>query len=282
MTLLNASNHTEVNPDSVKTTKKLSLIIPAYNKDSEVFNVVSNFVDLLKKASYDWEIIVVDDASRDFTLKEAVRSKKFNGNTDRIKIFSYNFNQGKGFALYYGFKKSSGDIIVFADSDLDLPSTNLPTILDYFQKQNADITIGSKHHPQSQVVYPFIRRLQSRTYQLIIKALFDLNITDTQVGLKVFKRQVLQDSFPRIVVKTFAFDLELLVVAQKLGYTKILEAPIVLNYNFTSTISIRCIKKVLQDTFAIFYRKNLLQYYDIDHLRLEQDETYADPLKAFI
>ena len=61
--------------------KKLSVIIPAYNKDSEVFQVVSSYVRLLKHQTYDWEIIVVDDASRDLTLREAVRSKKFNGSS---------------------------------------------------------------------------------------------------------------------------------------------------------------------------------------------------------
>src|SRR3989344_8911527 len=108
---------------------KLSLIIPAYNKDSEVFEVVSSYVDQLKKTETDWEIIVVDDASHDQTLREAVRSKKFNGNTKRIKIYSYNLNLGKGFALYFGFKKSQGDIVVFADSGLDLPASNIPVIL---------------------------------------------------------------------------------------------------------------------------------------------------------
>src|SRR3990172_2305282 len=137
-----------------KVCTKLSLIIPAYNKDSEVFRAVSNFVMELKALPYDWEIIVVDDALRDQTLREAVRSKKFNGNSDRIKIFSYNLNQGKGFALYFGFKKSIGDIVVFADSDLDLPAKNIPVVLDYLQKNTADITIGSKRHSLSKVNYP--------------------------------------------------------------------------------------------------------------------------------
>lgn len=260
----------------------LSLIIPAYNKESEVFRVVSDFVNELKHLPYDWEIIVVDDASRDQTLREAIRSKRFNGNSKRIKIFSYNLNQGKGFALYHGFKKSCGDIVVFADSDLDLPTKNLPIILEYLQKTNADIVIGSKRHPHSRVSYPLIRHIQSRTYQLLIKLLFDLHITDTQVGQKAFKRQVLEESFPRIVVKTFAFDLELLVVAQKLGYAKIVEAPVVLDYHFTSTISLTAIKKVIIDTLGIFYRKNFLKYYDVAHYRLEHDEVYIAPQKAFI
>jgi len=263
-------------------TRKLSLIVPAYNKDSEVFQSVCSFVYQLKQLPYDWEIIVVDDASRDFTLREAIRSKKFNGNTHRIKIFSYDLNQGKGFALYYGFKKSIGDIVVFADSDLDLPMENIPVALDYFQKNAVDIAIGSKRHPLSKVKYPFTRRIQSKAYQILIKLLFNLHVTDTQVGIKVFRREVLEDAFPRIVVKQFAFDLELLVVANSLGYKKIVESPIVLNYQFSSTIRLKSIIKILQDTFAIFYRKNWLKYYQVARYRLEQDEALITPQKAFI
>lgn len=250
---------------------KLSVIIPAYNKDSEVFEVVSNMVHELKKLQQPWEIIVVDDASKDKTLREAVRGKKFNGNTQNIKIFSYNLNRGKGFALYYGFKQSTGDTIVFADSDLDLPATNLPIILENFEKSSAHIVVSSKRHPLSRVNYPLFRKIQSKTYQILIKALFNLNVSDTQVGLKVFKREVLEECFPRIVVKTFAFDLELLVVAKKLGFNKIIESPVILNYNFTSTIQLTCIKQILNDTLAIFYRKNILNYYQNPHYRLEQD-----------
>lgn len=257
--------------------QKLSVIIPAYNKDQEVFEVVSSFVNQLKTLTFDWEIIVVDDASRDFTLREAVRSKKFNGNTYRIKIFSYNLNQGKGFALYFGFKKSQGDIIVFADSDLDLPAENLKVILEQFTNSAADIAIGSKRHPMSQVRYPLFRRFQSRVYQLLIKALFNLNISDTQVGLKAFKKEVLAQCFPRIVVKKFAFDVELLVVANSLGFTKIIETPITLKYNFSSTINLDSIKKILVDTFAIYYRKNLLKYYEYPHYSFEQDAVQIAP-----
>ena len=114
--------------------QKLSIIIPAYNKDREVFQSISNIVNELKHSLYDWEIVVIDDASRDKTLREAIRSKAFNGNTQRIKIYSYDLNQGKGFAIYYGFKQSQGDIVMFQDADLDLPATNIPVLLDILKK----------------------------------------------------------------------------------------------------------------------------------------------------
>ncbi len=255
---------------------KLSVIIPAYNKDTEVFRVVSNIVHELKKLQHPWEIIVVDDASRDSTLREAVRSKAFNGNTQNIKIFSYNLNQGKGFALYHGFKQSSGDTIVFADSDLDLPAANLPYIIKNFAKSNAHIVIGSKRHPLSKVNYPLFRKFQSKTYQILVKTLFNLNVSDTQVGLKIFRREVLKECFPRIVVKAFAFDLELLVVANKLGFSKIEESPVVLNYNFSPTIRLSCIKQILNDTLAIFYRKHFLKYYDKPHYQLEENNIVTN------
>ena len=270
---------TQPAPDHLK---KLSVIIPTYNKDSEVFAQVSHLVNQLKSLPYDWEMIVVDDASRDQTLREAVRSKKFNGNSPRIKIFSYNLNQGKGFALYYGFQKSRGDIVVFADSDLDLPAENLPVILNYFNQTAADVAIGSKRHPLSQVNYPILRRILSKIYQLLVRVLFNLKVTDTQVGLKVFRRQVLENCLPRLVVKTFAFDLELLVVAKMLGYSQIVEVPIILNYRFSSTISLKAVKKVLWDTLAIFYRKNLLKFYNQPSYSLQKDESVIPPIKAYI
>lgn len=262
--------------------EKLSVIVPAYNKDSEVFQVVSSLVNELKILPYDWEIVVVDDASRDHTLREAVRSKKFNGNSHRIKIFSYNLNQGKGFALYYGFKQSTGTTIVFCDSDLDLPAKNIPVLLEAFQINHSDMAVGSKRHPLSQVQYPLTRKIMSKAYQILTCILFGLDVTDTQVGLKAFKRPVLEKCFPRIVVKKFAFDVELLVVAKHLGFGKILEVPVTLNYNFSSTITADSIKKILVDTLAIFYRKNLLKYYDSDHFHLEEDAAFISPQKAFI
>ena len=256
-------------------SRTLSVIIPAYNKDSEVFNVVSRYHKILRKTAFDWEIIVVDDASKDKTLREAVRSKRFNGNTHRIKVYSYNLNQGKGFALYFGFKKSMGDLVLFADADLDLTIENLPAFINTFQSANTDIQIGSKRHPLSKVKYPIVRRFMSLSYQILIRSLFRLNVKDTQVGLKVFKREVLSECFPRLVVKQFAFDLELLVVANMLGYS-VKEAPITLNYNFSSTIRVTSIFKILVDTAAIFYRKYLLKYYDDPKNQFEIDTLSAN------
>ena len=128
--------------------------------------------------------------------------------------------------------------------------------------------IGSKRHPQSRVAYPKFRRFQSAIYQLVVKVLFNLDVRDTQTGLKLFRRNVLREALPLLAIKKFAFDLELLVVARQLGYRKVIEAPISLDYQFESTVNLGSAWRVLWDTAAIFYRLRILRYYHRRRLEL--------------
>ena len=99
---------------------------------------------------------------------------------------------------------------------------------------------------------------------------------DTQTGLKLFRRDVLRESMPLLAIKKFAFDLELLVVARYLGYQKVCEAPIALEYQFETTVNLSAAWRVLWDTAAIFYRLRILRYYErrrVDLHTLEQEAT---------
>src|SRR5438477_12482206 len=113
---------------------------------------------------------------------------------------------------------------------------------------NCDAVIGSKRHADSKVAYPMFRRLQSALYQMVVRLLFNLNVRDTQTGLKLFRRQVLSEAVPLLAIKRFAFDLELLVVARQLGYRNVCEAPINLDYQFESTVNLGSAWNVLWDT----------------------------------
>jgi hypothetical protein len=93
---------------------------------------------------------------------------------------------------------------------------------------------------------------------------FQLNIRDTQTGIKLIRRDVLAAALPRMMEKKFAFDLELFVIARHLGYSRFLEAPIRLQHQFTSTVNWRSVYRSLLDTMAIWYRLHLLHYYDAD------------------
>jgi hypothetical protein len=105
--------------------------------------------------------------------------------------------------------------------------------------------------------------------------LFHLKLRDTQTGLKLFKRKVLEDVVPLLAIKGFAFDLELLVVARRLAYTKVMEAPVDLDYQFQSTVSPKAVFNVLWDTAAIFYRLRILRYYDRQLARHRQQQLAA-------
>jgi hypothetical protein len=99
-------------------------------------------------------------------------------------------------------------------------------------------------------------------YQRLVRLLFGLDVTDTQTGMKLVRRDVLDAVLPRMVEKRFAFDLEFLVVARRLGYVRVLEAPVHLDYQFRSSVDVRAVLNILLDTAAIFYRKYILRFYD--------------------
>jgi glycosyltransferase involved in cell wall biosynthesis len=189
--------------------------------------------------------------------------------SDNIKVHYYEENMGKSYAIKYGAFQATGDLVTFMDADLSIDPREIDRFIKLMDTYDADIVIGSKRHPQSKVSYPLFRRLQSFLYQVLVTALFRVNVKDTQTGLKLFKREVLQKIIPRVLVKAYAFDLELLVVANLLGYDNVLEAPVEINERFNKVADPRSTWRVLRDTLAIFYRLKVLKYYDRDHMFIE-------------
>ncbi len=247
-----------------RTTKEnksslLSLVIPCFKQEKTIKENLKRVEKVLKTLPSDYEIIVVVDGNVDQTAKIVKELK----NT-KIRLFENNINSGKGFAVKDGILKAKGDIIGFIDSGLDLDPAGIATLLDYMKQHDADIVVGSKTHPDSKVNYPLYRRIISFGARFITQFLFGFSVLDTQVGLKLFKRKVAKDVFPRLLVKKFAFDIEMLAVANVLGYTKINEAPVKLSFKPGSISSGKLFKillRTLWDTLAIFYRIKILRYY---------------------
>lgn len=229
--------------------------MPMYNAQDIKRNIIETR-NILNKITKDFEIIVVNDGSKNKCFEEA---KKVEGGN--IKVVGYTTNYGKGYAIKYGFKYTRGDYVAFVDSGRDLNPNQLKQFMHIMEKEKADVVIGSKRHQDSKVYYPPIRKLMSWTYQILNRIFFNLKIKDTQVGLKLFKRKVLEKVMPKIVIKRFAFDLELLILANKYSF-KIVEAPIVLRYKFKSTINPKAVFFMLWDTLALFYRLKILRWYD--------------------
>ena len=244
----------------------VSVIIPAFKKQHSIRENIESVYKALTSTRYKFElIVVVDGFSADGTLTEA--SKVVYPN---VVVVGYEHNRGKGYAVRYGMARAKGDVVAFIDAGMEIDPNGISMILEHMIWYNADIIVGSKRHPVSKVNFPFVRKIYSLGYNLGVRVLFGLKVRDTQTGLKVCKRGVLEKVLPRLVVKQFAFDVEFLVVANHLGFKRIYEAPVEIDlskdYSGTSFKKFLFfepyIRGVLIDTLGVFYRLNILGYYN--------------------
>ncbi|MFA5406124.1 MAG: glycosyltransferase family 2 protein [Candidatus Nanoarchaeia archaeon] len=235
---------------------KLSIVIPAFNEASNIIKTIKETLRTVSSFQEDFEVIVVDDGSTDATAKVA-RSV----NDKRLRVVKKR-NGGKGSALKYGFKFVKGDFVTFIDADLDLHPRQIKCFLEVQQVTSADIVVGNKRHPESKIVYPWHRRFLSQCFYYFQKMLFGLPVKDTQAGLKLFRKEVLERVFAKSLVKRYAADLEFLVNANQLGY-KIADAPVEICFQrFNSRIKLSDIYYMFMDMLGIFYRLRIKHYYD--------------------
>lgn len=241
---------------------KVSIIIPIYKQEKTIKVDLENICQVMSKTRWEYEVIGVVDGSPDDSYKEAKKAKDPN-----LKIYKYDVNKGKGYAIRYGMARATGDYVSFIDSGMDIDPNGISMLLEHMEWYNADIIVASKKHPASQLNYPLMRKIYSFGYHLLIKLLFGLKLGDTQTGLKVYKRQVLEKVLPRLLVKQFAFDIEILAVAKSLGFNRIYEAPVKIKWDFKNSnfsmvlIFDKHIRAMLLDTLAVFYRLKILRYY---------------------
>lgn len=246
---------------------KISIIVPAYNEGAIIRSSLEEIVKTFDEFGCDYEIIVIDDGSHDDTLAQALKAAEVH---KKIRVKRNMENFGKGRALKKACRHIEGEYVVFLDADLDLHPGQVRTLFDIMRLDDADVVIGSKLHSNSKVDYPWSRRIISFIYYILIKLLFGLPVRDTQTGLKLFKAKVLKEAFPRILVKKFAYDLELLANIHHLGY-KIAEAPIVLEQQRPyGRLGLKAMLQTGWDTLAVFYRMNIMKYYDNVQPRVEE------------
>lgn len=238
----------------------ISIVLPAYNEAEAIEHNILEVVDTFSSSNYDFEVIVVDDGSPDSTYLSAVRAKS--SHPERVRVVRYDVNRGKGNALICGASYARGDIVAFLDADMDLHPSQLPLLIEQLDATGVDVVIGSKRHPLSNVDYPRHRWILSWGFFILIRMFFGLPLRDTQTGIKVFRRDLVESVFPLILAKRYAFDVEVLAVAHHLGY-RISDAPITLRFGRKlSRIRIVDVFHTMRDTLAIFYRLRLRHYYD--------------------
>lgn len=235
---------------------RLSVIVPVYRDGAQIGANLRWLEEALDATALAWEmIVVVDGDCETYGHARQVAS-------DRIHVFGYTANQGKGFALRFGIAQAAGDLITFIDSDMEIGPEEIGRMAKLLDLYNADMVVGSKRHPLSVVRYPLLRRIQSAAYQALVRLLFRVKVRDTQTGLKMMRRDVAVRVLSVALVKRFAFDLELLALAVHFGYRRIVEAPVTIRYGFRSTTNLRSVLFVLIDTAAVFYRLRIRRWYD--------------------
>lgn len=221
----------------------LSVVIPSYNEMSNLKRGVLNQVlDYLKKQDYAWEIVLTDDGSTDGTTKKL---HEFAKKDKHIKVVE-NIHAGKAPTVTSGMLKATGEWRLFTDFDQSTPIAEVEKLLEFAEK-GFDVVIGSREMVGARRdEEPFYRRLMGRGFNLIVQIFAVPGILDTQCGFKLFSEKATNDLFSRLYIYgsqeerqdayTGAFDVELLYLANKLGFN-IREVPITWYHNKTERVS---------------------------------------------
>jgi len=199
---------------------KLTLIIPAYNEEKIIGETLESILNFLSSKTYPWEVIVVDDGSRDKT-STIVKTFEKQG----VRLISFTRNKGKGAAIRAGVKKSRGEFIIFSDADLSVPIENIDKFLLELRKN--DVVIGSRRIKGSKILIhqPWLRESMGRVFTFLTRVILNSKISDFTCGFKGFRREVALDIFGKAKLERWAYDAEILFLAKKRG-NKIAEMPI--------------------------------------------------------
>jgi glycosyltransferase involved in cell wall biosynthesis len=244
-------------PALAEPTLDVTIVVPYYNPGSRLRSTVEHMVRVLDSSGMTFEIIAVSDGSTDgshLSLEGFPESV--------VRRVEFDRNVGKGHALRMGLGMGRGRYLGFIDADGDISPEFLAPFVTIMRIEQPDIMIGSKRHPWSSVHYPPLRRLYSWGYQHLIHLLFRLKVRDTQVGIKLVDREVIADVLPLLRESRFALDLELLVLARRLGYDRVVEAPVRIEERFGSTISLKAVWVLLVDTLGLFIRFSIRREYE--------------------
>ncbi len=227
----------------------LSVIIPSYNGEKRLEKTLPAVFDYLSKQSYDWEVIVVSDGSKDKTVEVA---QAFAAAHAGFGVIARTENYGKGYTVREGMLKARGDFRLFTDDDNSTSIEQIEKFWPYFG-QGHDIVIGSIEVEGAKIFEhaQWYRRMMGHYSKLIIRVVAGLwGIHDTQRGFKCFTAKSTQDIFSRAKINRFAFDIEVLALAKKLDY-KIKEVPVVWNNPAETKVHLSSYFQVLKDLFKI-------------------------------
>ncbi|MFX0205756.1 MAG: glycosyltransferase [Candidatus Hodarchaeota archaeon] len=225
--------------------------MPAYNEGKHIADAVRHITKQLNGNGHRFEIIVVDDGSKDDTFGAVNKL-----NMSNLKALRFKRNIGKGFAVKHGLKYAKGDYVLFVDSDMDVRARNIDQYI--VALKDHDLVIASKRHSNSIYDAPLLRRLMSVAFQTLVTILVGVTATDTQSGLKAGRAEPLRRIFHYLAVKKYAFDVEMLTLARLLDY-RFIEMPV--NISLRSWFSPTEALRMLIDLLGITYRLRIKKWY---------------------
>lgn len=200
---------------------ELSVVIPAFNEEKKLEPTLQKITEYMEKNFQNFEILLIDDGSKDATKEIAQKFKD-----KKVRIIQNPKNMGKGFSVKLGMINAQYDPILFTDADLATPIEELPKFLDAL-KEGYDLAIASRviEGANIEVAQAKYRQILGKAFPILVKNIVLPDFQDTQCGFKIFKKEAARKIFPRQTIQGWAFDVEILYIAKKLGY-KIKELPV--------------------------------------------------------
>lgn len=195
-----------------------SLVIPAYREEKRLPASIRDIRSFFAKFEVPFEVLVVVEKSPDRTIE---LGRAAVGNDPKIKVLDNQVQRGKGYAVKSGMLRARGEVVFFMDADLSTPLSEVLNFLAHFQAHpETDIVIGNRAHAKSLIVkkQSWLRRNLGRTFNKFVQIFGVRGIEDTQCGFKAFRAKASREIFSRQTLDGFAFDVEVLMLAQALGY----------------------------------------------------------------
>jgi dolichyl-phosphate beta-glucosyltransferase len=203
----------------------LSIVIPAYNEERRLPGTLDRVLEWLSQRRFTFfEVIVVDDGSSDGTARVV---EEYATKHASIRLLRNPGNRGKGYAIRHGMLEAAGEWILYTDADLSAPIGEFERLREALVEKGAVVAIGSRALDRTlvEVHQSAFRELSGRFFNLVMRVVTGLPFRDTQCGFKLFQAEAARQIFPRQKQDGFSFDVEDLVIAQKLGLRAV-EVPV--------------------------------------------------------
>lgn len=233
----------------------LSVVVPAYNEEERLGATLERMCKYLSRQERPWELLVVDDGSKDKTAELVTRAS---AKHPEVRLLANDRNRGKGYTVRRGMLAAAGDAVLFSDADLSSPIEEIEKLIPSLEHGH-DVVIGSRDIIGSkiEVPQPLHRRVMGYTFMVLRDWIAVSGFRDTQCGFKLFRKAAAEQVFSRSRVDGFCFDVEILAIAKSLGY-RMCEVPVVWRNDERSKVNpIGDPLKMLLDLFRI--RFNILR-----------------------